>query len=180
MDSLISDILCSLLLLECCFLSVVFILNPILLVSFFFFFSELEPWVCVLYLWLREPMQVPHYESCLVRQWKSHLLLCISDQGMDFCIEDFWFLPSFLFLFARVWIVSSPFTMEWIVMLLTVFQLLFLFCLCLSIYEVSNFHEDEHLERPLTEENWVKSRTVIIGMVWFQLAFIHVIRWYNC
>lgn len=61
-------------------------------------------------------------------------------------------------------------------MLLTVFQLLFLFCLCLSIYEVSNFHEDEHLERPLTEENWVKSRTVIIGMVWFQLAFIHVIR----
>lgn len=38
MDSLISDILCSLLLLECCFLSVVFILNPILLVSFFLFF----------------------------------------------------------------------------------------------------------------------------------------------
>ena len=38
MDSLISDILCSLLLLECCFLSVFFILNPILLFFFCCFF----------------------------------------------------------------------------------------------------------------------------------------------
>lgn len=61
-------------------------------------------------------------------------------------------------------------------MLITIYQLILLI-LHLSIYEVSNFHEDEHLGG--LEIRKIGSRpelTVLIGMERFGLDFIHVLR----